>query len=40
MIAVCLSPAVAQPLAGLALGAVRIAPMPDQKSLLGCLDAP
>lgn len=40
MTAVCLSPAVAQPLAGLALGAVRIARMPDQKSLLGCLDAP
>lgn len=39
-IAACLSRAVAEPLAGLPLRAVRIAAVPEQKSLLGCLEAP
>lgn len=39
-IAACLSNAVAEPLRGLVLREVRVARAADQKSLLGCLDAP
>ncbi|MFZ1430799.1 MAG: uroporphyrinogen-III synthase [Geminicoccaceae bacterium] len=39
-IAACLSNAVAAPLRGLVLREVRVARAADQKSLLGCLDAP